>query len=107
LTGKPALVLLLQLHGRVDARTTGTVEDMPETVGSILLFIAAAMLEIGGAWLIWQGMGKHRGIVGVGIAALAGYGFVATFQPDPNFGRIHTCYPTLSSPGTRTTVRVR
>ena len=29
---------------------------------------------------------------GVGIVALAGYGFVATFQPDPNFGRILAAY---------------
>lgn len=67
---------------------------MPDTLRSILLFIAAALLEIGGAWLIWQGVREHRGIgwVGVGAMALAGYGFVATFQPDPNFGRILAAY---------------
>jgi len=67
---------------------------MPDTVRSILLFAAAAVLEIGGAWLIWQGVREHRGVawVGVGIAALAGYGFIATFQPDPNFGRILAAY---------------
>ena len=26
--------------------------------------------------------------LGAGVLALAGYGFVATFQPDPNFGRV-------------------
>lgn len=48
------------------------------------------MLEIGGAWLIWQGVREHRGLVwiGVGVAALGLYGFVATLQPDANFGRI-------------------
>ncbi len=67
---------------------------MPDTVRSILLFAAAAVLEIGGAWLIWQGVREHRGVAwaGVGIVALAGYGFVATFQPDPNFGRILAAY---------------
>ena len=74
--------------------TSVSVGHMPDTVRSILLFAAAAVLEIGGAWLIWQGVREHRGIawVGVGIAALAGYGFVATFQPDPNFGRILAAY---------------
>ena len=61
---------------------------------SILLFVLAAFAEIGGAWLIWQGVREHRGIawVGAGIAALAAYGFVATLQPDANFGRILAAY---------------
>ncbi len=76
------------------ACTRGSVEDMHDTARSVLLFIAAAVLEIGGAWLIWQGVREHRGFawVGLGIVALAGYGFVATFQPDPNFGRILAAY---------------
>lgn len=57
---------------------------------SILLFVVAAIAEIGGAWLVWQGVREHRGLVwvGAGVIALGAYGFVATFQPDPNFGRI-------------------
>jgi small multidrug resistance family-3 protein len=57
---------------------------------SILLFVLAALAEIGGAWLVWQGAREHRGLVfvGAGILALGLYGFVATFQPDPHFGRI-------------------
>lgn len=63
-------------------------------VRSIGLFVVAAIAEIGGAWLVWQGVREHRGIgwVGAGIAALAAYGFVATFQEDPNFGRILAAY---------------
>ena len=63
-------------------------------VRSILLFALAALAEIGGAWLVWQGVREHRGLafVGAGILALGGYGFVATFQPDPNFGRILAAY---------------
>jgi small multidrug resistance family-3 protein len=30
--------------------------------------------------------------VGAGIVSLAAYGFVATFQEDPNFGRILAAY---------------
>ena len=61
---------------------------------SLLLFVLAAVAEIGGAWLIWQGVREHRGLVwvGAGIAALAAYGFVATLQDDANFGRILAAY---------------
>ena len=67
---------------------------MPATLRSMLLFAVAAVAEIGGAWLIWQGVREHRGVawVGAGIVALAGYGFVATLQPDANFGRILAAY---------------
>jgi len=61
---------------------------------SLLLFALAALAEIGGAWLIWQGWREHRGLwwIAGGIIALGVYGFVATFQPDPNFGRILAAY---------------
>jgi small multidrug resistance family-3 protein len=61
---------------------------------SLLLFAVAAVAEIGGAWLIWQGVREHRGVVfaGLGVLALGAYGFVATFQPDPHFGRILAAY---------------
>jgi small multidrug resistance family-3 protein len=61
---------------------------------SVLLFVLAALAEIGGAWLIWQGWREHRGVLWIagGIVALGAYGFVATFQPDPNFGRILAAY---------------
>jgi small multidrug resistance family-3 protein len=64
------------------------------TVRSILLFILAAVAEIGGAWLVWQGVRGHRGSiwVGAGVVALGFYGFVATLQPDPHFGRILAAY---------------
>jgi small multidrug resistance family-3 protein len=63
-------------------------------VRSLLLFVVAAVAEIGGAWLVWQGVREHRGMlfVGLGVLALSAYGFVATFQPDPHFGRILAAY---------------
>ncbi|WP_405062032.1 YnfA family protein [Kribbella sp. NBC_01505] len=63
-------------------------------VKSIALFVVAAIAEIGGAWLVWQGWREHRGLLWIagGILALGAYGFVATFQPDPNFGRILAAY---------------
>jgi small multidrug resistance family-3 protein len=38
---------------------------------SILLFVVAALAEIGGAWLIWQGVREHRGLLWVGAGVLA------------------------------------
>ncbi|MHA7179807.1 YnfA family protein [Arthrobacter sp. MDB2-24] len=59
-----------------------------------LLFVLAAAAEIGGAWLIWQAVreGRPWWWAGLGIVALGAYGFVATLQPDPNFGRILAAY---------------
>jgi small multidrug resistance family-3 protein len=61
---------------------------------SVLLFVLAAVAEIGGAWLVWQGVREHRGLLwaGAGVVALGLYGFVATLQPDANFGRILAAY---------------
>ncbi|MEH0846250.1 YnfA family protein [Micromonospora sp. CPCC 205711] len=61
---------------------------------SLLLFVLAALAEIGGAWLVWQGWREHRGLwwIAAGVIALGAYGFVATFQPDAHFGRILAAY---------------
>jgi small multidrug resistance family-3 protein len=61
---------------------------------SVSLFVLAALLEIGGAWLVWQGVREHRGLVwiGAGVLALGLYGFAATLQPDAQFGRILAAY---------------
>ena len=65
-----------------------------DTLRSISLFVLAALLEIGGAWLVWQGVREHRGLawMGAGVIALGLYGFVATLQPDASFGRILAAY---------------
>jgi small multidrug resistance family-3 protein len=61
---------------------------------SVLLFLLAALAEIGGAWLVWQGIREQRGVlwIGAGVVALGVYGFVATLQSDSNFGRILAAY---------------
>lgn len=63
-------------------------------VRSLVLFALAALFEIGGAWLVWQGVREQRGLVwaGAGVIALGLYGFVATLQPDAHFGRILAAY---------------
>ncbi|HEV7830329.1 MAG TPA: YnfA family protein [Pseudonocardiaceae bacterium] len=63
-------------------------------IRSLVLFALAALAEIGGAWLVWQGWREHRGLgwIATGVLALGIYGFVATFQSDPHFGRILAAY---------------
>jgi small multidrug resistance family-3 protein len=65
-----------------------------DVVRSVALFALAALAEIGGVWLVWQGVREHRGWiwVGVGVLVLGAYGFVATLQPDTHFGRILAAY---------------
>ena len=65
-----------------------------ETVRSIALFAVAAVAEIGGAYLVWQAVreGRPWWLAALGGVALFAYGFVAAFQPDPNFGRILAAY---------------
>jgi small multidrug resistance family-3 protein len=45
---------------------------------SVLLFALAALAEIGGAGLVWQGIREHRGpaYIGAGILALGLYGLI-------------------------------
>jgi small multidrug resistance family-3 protein len=61
---------------------------------SLALFTLAAVAEIGGAWLVWQGVREHRGLlwIAAGVVALGAYGFVAAFQLDPHFGRVLAAY---------------
>ena len=61
---------------------------------SVALFVAAAIAEIGGAYLVWTAIKDDRGLlVGLlGGLALALYGVVAAFQPDNEFGRVLAAY---------------
>lgn len=61
---------------------------------SILVFVLAAIAEIGGAYLVWQGLREGRGAwyVVVGGLALAAYGAIATLQPSNEFGRVLAAY---------------
>ncbi len=64
------------------------------TARSILLFAAAALAEIGGAYLVWIGIKEDKGIlvVALGMIALGVYGLIAALQPDANFGRVLAAY---------------
>ncbi len=61
---------------------------------SLGLFVAAAIAEIGGAYLVWVGIKEGRGplFVVLGCMSLSLYGVVASFQPSNQFGRVLAAY---------------
>ena len=64
------------------------------TARSIGLFIAAAIAEIGGAYLVWIGLRQHKPwwVVLLGGLTLAAYGVIAAQQPSHQFGRVLAAY---------------
>ena len=67
----------------------------PQTIAlSILLFIAAGLLEVGGGWLVWQTVREDKNwtYAAAGVIALIGYGFVPCLQPTSDFGRAYAIY---------------
>ncbi|MGR3296170.1 MAG: YnfA family protein [Candidatus Bathyanammoxibius sp.] len=60
---------------------------------SLALFFAAALFEIGGGYLVWLWLRRHRGIrMGLlGALVLFMYGVIPTFQP-AHFGRVYAAY---------------
>ncbi|MBA2514299.1 MAG: YnfA family protein [Solirubrobacterales bacterium] len=64
------------------------------TAKSAALFLAAAIAEIGGAYLVWVAVRDGRGLLigALGVLSLGLYGLVATFQPDDEFGRVLAAY---------------
>lgn len=61
---------------------------------SVALFVAAALAEIGGAYLVWTAIKDDKGLlVGLlGALSLVVYGVVAAFQPEDEFGRVLAAY---------------
>jgi small multidrug resistance family-3 protein len=64
-----------------------------EIVKSLVYFVAAGLLEIGGGYLVWQWLraGKSAWLALAGAAMLVLYGVVPTLQP-ANFGRVYAAY---------------
>ena len=64
------------------------------TVRSISLFAVAALAEIAGVFLIWRTMreGAQPWVACAGALALIGYGFLASLQSAPHFGRVLAAY---------------
>lgn len=73
---------------------TAPLTCRPVTGRSIALFAVAAVAEIGGAYLIWEGVreGKGWALAVLGGIALTAYGLIATLQPSNEFGRVLAAY---------------
>jgi hypothetical protein len=63
------------------AASAGAWHDPGVRARSVALFVAAAVAEIGGAYLVWPGIKDHRGVLllALGAMALTAYGVVAAF----------------------------
>ena len=63
-------------------------------VRTVVLFVLAAAAELGGTWLVWQGIRGNRSWLwaGGGFLVLALYGLIVTFQGESSFGRIMAAY---------------
>ena len=61
---------------------------------SVALLAAAGLAEIGGAWLVWQGVRERSSLlwIGAGVLVLAMYGFLHALQPITEFGRVLAAY---------------
>jgi small multidrug resistance family-3 protein len=60
---------------------------------SIMLFFIAALVEIGGGYLVWKWIRERKGVVFgvVGGIVLFIYGIIPILQPS-NFGRVYAAY---------------
>jgi len=62
-------------------------------VTTLAVFFLAALLEIGGGYLVWEWLREHKGkIFGlIGGLVLFMYGIIPTLQP-AEFGRVYATY---------------
>lgn len=62
-------------------------------VTTLAIFFLAALLEIGGGYLVWKWLREHKGkIFGlIGGLVLFVYGIIPTLQP-AEFGRVYATY---------------
>jgi small multidrug resistance family-3 protein len=69
------------------------VVDINVTIVTLALFFVAALMEIGGGYLVWQWIREKKGIL-IGLTGgivLFLYGIIPTLQPS-HFGRTYAAY---------------
>ena len=82
-----------------DSSGDSSFQWTPATIAqSVALFFLAGVAEIVGGWMIWMTMrGNDKGkrpwwFAFIGGIVLVLYGFIPTFQPTSNFGRLYAAY---------------
>eukprot|EP00966_Prymnesium_polylepis_P172809 3996616-Prymnesium_polylepis.1 len=91
-TAATTLADVLRMKGGTNAAWT-----YASVLQSASLFVVAGLTEIGGGWLVWQAVRERRPWwwAVLGAAALVGYGYVPTWQPEAagsEFGRLDAAY---------------
>ena len=84
-----------EIENNTPATTTALNIPAADAFVTILLFIFAGFLEIGGGYLVWIGIRnkfKPYLTIPLGCIVLMAYGFVPTLQPSDSFGRIFAVY---------------
>ena len=89
----PGYTRLLHAHPRPALSSTDAEMSARVIVQSVLLFLLAGLMEIGGGYLVWLWLRESRGWL---LGALGGlllflYGVVPTLQP-AHFGRVYAAY---------------
>ena len=70
-----------------------SIIDINKIIVSLVIFFVAAVMEIGGGYLVWQWIREKKGIL-IGLAGgiiLFVYGIIPTLQPS-HFGRTYAAY---------------
>ena len=92
---------ITQVERKEPAPDYGPLQDHVRSPGARLavigvLFLLAALAEIGGGWLVWQCMrdAKPSWYALLGSLVLIAYGFIPTLQPlaSDEFGRVYAVY---------------
>jgi small multidrug resistance family-3 protein len=73
--------------------SVAVITDIKIIIITLVLFFVAALLEIGGGYLVWQWIREKKGIVMglIGGIVLFLYGIIPTLQPS-HFGRTYAAY---------------
>jgi small multidrug resistance family-3 protein len=71
----------------------GPIIDINIIIVTLILFFVAALMEIGGGYLVWQWIREKKGVL-MGLTGgiiLFVYGIIPTLQPS-HFGRTYAAY---------------
>jgi small multidrug resistance family-3 protein len=75
-------------------RPTPSGDERDMVWRSVVLLGLAGLAELGGAWLVWQGVRERSSLlfVGLGAMVLVAYGVLHALQPVQEFGRVMAAY---------------